>query len=116
MISCSPLLQAVFPESHGAYPPPRPSRSANNAFARSDTKHRLGSSDADELTFLQASTSISRVREGKSPGQHRQRRMIRKDGADTLSKGSNGQPVFIPEITDAQHNQQLLLSMLKSIR
>ncbi|WP_165757529.1 hypothetical protein [Mycobacteroides saopaulense] len=46
----------------------------------------------------------------------RQRRMIRKAGTDTRIKGYNGQMVSIPEIADRQRNQQLLLSMLKSIR
>lgn len=46
----------------------------------------------------------------------RQRRLIRKAGADTRVKGSNGQPVSMPEIADVQRNQGLLLSMLKSIR
>ncbi|ORB46703.1 hypothetical protein BST43_26580 [Mycobacteroides saopaulense] len=42
--------------------------------------------------------------------------MIRKAGTDTRIKGYNGQMVSIPEIADRQRNQQLLLSMLKSIR
>ncbi|WP_146190912.1 hypothetical protein [Mycobacteroides abscessus] len=46
----------------------------------------------------------------------RQRRMIRKAGTDTRVSGSQGQPVSMPEIADRQRNQQLLLSMLKSIR
>lgn len=46
----------------------------------------------------------------------RQRRMIRKAGTDTRVRGSQGQPVSMPEIADRQRNQQLLLSMLKSIR
>ncbi len=47
---------------------------------------------------------------------HRQRGSIRKAGADTRVQGSQGQPVSMPEIADLQRNQQLLLSMLKSIR
>lgn len=46
----------------------------------------------------------------------RQRRMIRKAGTETRVWGSQGQPVSMPEIADMQRNQQLLLSMLKSIR
>lgn len=46
----------------------------------------------------------------------RQRRLIRKAGTDTRVKGSNGQPVSMPEIADLQRNQQLLLSLLKSLR
>ncbi|MBN7319710.1 hypothetical protein IUS99_23390 [Mycobacteroides abscessus subsp. massiliense] len=46
----------------------------------------------------------------------RQRRLIRRAGTDTRTKGYNGQMVSIPEIADLQRNQQLLLSMLKSLR
>ncbi|BBB42652.1 hypothetical protein [Mycobacteroides abscessus] len=46
----------------------------------------------------------------------RQRKTIRKAGTDTRIKGYNGQLVSMPEIADRQRNQQLLLSMLKSIR
>src|SRR4051812_13748610 len=46
----------------------------------------------------------------------RLRDIIRKDGADTRVSGYNGQPVSMPEKTDLQRNQQLLLSMLKAIR
>lgn len=46
----------------------------------------------------------------------RQRKKVRKAGSDTRVKGSQGQPVSMPEIADVQRNQQLLLSMLKSIR
>lgn len=46
----------------------------------------------------------------------RQRRLIRKAGADTRVIGSNKQPVSMPEIADLQRNQQLLLSLLKSLR
>lgn len=47
---------------------------------------------------------------------NRQRRLIRKAGADTRVPGYNKQPVSMPEIADVQRNQQLLLSMLKSLR
>lgn len=46
----------------------------------------------------------------------RQRRLIRGAGTDTRVKGSNGQPVSMPEVADLQRNQQLLLSLLKSLR
>ncbi|CPU02924.1 Uncharacterised protein [Mycobacteroides abscessus] len=46
----------------------------------------------------------------------RQRRMIRKAGTDTHVKCSQGQQVSMAEIADRQRNQQLLLSMLKSIQ
>jgi hypothetical protein len=46
----------------------------------------------------------------------RLRDIIRKAGADTRVSGYNGQPVSMPEMTDLQRNQQLLLSMLKAIR
>lgn len=46
----------------------------------------------------------------------RQRKKVRKAGSDTRVNGSQGQPVSMPEIADVQRNQQLLLSMLKSIR
>ena len=46
----------------------------------------------------------------------RQRRIIRREGDDTRVEGYNGQPDSMPEIKDVQRNQQLLLSMLKSIR
>lgn len=37
-------------------------------------------------------------------------------GADTRVVGYNGQPVSMPEVSDLQRNQTLLLSYLKSIR
>ncbi|AIY44740.2 hypothetical protein G155_03180 [Mycobacterium sp. VKM Ac-1817D] len=46
----------------------------------------------------------------------RQRRLVRKAGADTRVAGYNKQPVSMPEIADLQRNQTLLLSMLKSLR
>lgn len=46
----------------------------------------------------------------------RQRRIVRKAGDDTRVSGYNGQLVTMPEVDDLQRNQQLLLSMLKSIR
>jgi hypothetical protein len=46
----------------------------------------------------------------------RQRRLVRKAGADTRVVGYNKQPVSMPEIADLQRNQTLLLSMLKSLR
>lgn len=46
----------------------------------------------------------------------RQRRQIRAAGADTRVKGSQGQPVSMPEIADLQRNQGILLSLLKSLR
>lgn len=46
----------------------------------------------------------------------RLRRLIRKAGADTRVEGYAGQPVSMPEVTDLQRNQTLLLSMLKAVR
>ncbi|MDV3125725.1 hypothetical protein M1247_12430 [Mycobacterium sp. 21AC1] len=46
----------------------------------------------------------------------RQRRLVRKAGANTRVAGYNKQPVSMPEIADLQRNQTLLLSMLKSLR
>jgi hypothetical protein len=46
----------------------------------------------------------------------RQRRLIRSSGEDTRVKGSQGQPVSMPEIADLQRNQGILLSLLKSLR
>jgi len=46
----------------------------------------------------------------------RQRRLIRAAGKDTRVKGSQGQPVSMPEIADLQRNQGILLSLLKSLR
>lgn len=46
----------------------------------------------------------------------RQRALIRKAGTDTRVKGSQGQPVSMPEIADLQRNQGILLSLLKSLR
>ncbi|ORV16049.1 hypothetical protein AWB96_08660 [Mycobacteroides chelonae] len=46
----------------------------------------------------------------------RLRTLIGKAGADTRIPGYNGQLVSMPEMSDLQRNQQLLLSMLKSIR
>ncbi|MEB3031082.1 hypothetical protein [[Mycobacterium] nativiensis] len=46
----------------------------------------------------------------------RQRTLIRKAGTDTRVKGSQGQPVSMPEIADLQRNQGILLSLLKSLR
>ncbi|MEV4635246.1 hypothetical protein AB0J79_18635 [Rhodococcus coprophilus] len=46
----------------------------------------------------------------------RLRDIVRKSGFDTRVTGYNGQPVSMPEMADLQRNQQLILSMLKSIR
>ncbi|MGG7103114.1 MULTISPECIES: hypothetical protein [Rhodococcus] len=46
----------------------------------------------------------------------RLRDIVRKAGSDTRVTGYNGQSVSMPEMADLQRNQQLLLSMLKSIR
>lgn len=46
----------------------------------------------------------------------RQRTLIRQSGADTRVRGSQGQPVSMPEIADLQRNQGILLSLLKSLR
>jgi hypothetical protein len=46
----------------------------------------------------------------------RLRRVVRGAGEDTRVRGSQGQPVSMPEVADLRNNQSLLLSMLKSIR
>ncbi|GAA1671147.1 hypothetical protein MMUR_47730 [Mycolicibacterium murale] len=46
----------------------------------------------------------------------RQRRLVRAAGRNTRVKGSNGQPVSMPEIADLQKNQGIMLSLLKSLR
>lgn len=46
----------------------------------------------------------------------RQRRIVRRAGDDTRVSGYNGQLATMVEVGDLQRNQQLLLSMLKSIR
>lgn len=46
----------------------------------------------------------------------RLRKLVRAAGADTRVAGYNGQQVSMPEMTDLQRNQTILLSMLKSIR
>ncbi|MGY3553397.1 hypothetical protein [Williamsia sp. R60] len=46
----------------------------------------------------------------------RLRDIVRKAGSETRVTGYNGQPVSMPEMADLQRNQQLMLSMLKSIR
>lgn len=46
----------------------------------------------------------------------RQRKLIRAAGTDTRVRGSQGQPVSMPEIADLQRNQGILLSLLKSLR
>lgn len=46
----------------------------------------------------------------------RLRDIVRKAGADTRVAGYNGQPVSMPEMTDLQRNQNILLAMLKAIR
>lgn len=46
----------------------------------------------------------------------RQRRLIGAAGTDTRVRGSQGQPVSMPEIADLQRNQGILLSLLKSLR
>jgi hypothetical protein len=46
----------------------------------------------------------------------RQRKLVKASGGDTRVKGSQGQPVSMPEIADLQKNQGILLSMLKSLR
>ena len=49
-------------------------------------------------------------------GIARQRSIVRSAGDNTRVSGYNGQPDSMPEMKDAQRNQQLLLSMLKAIR
>ena len=46
----------------------------------------------------------------------RLRRLVHVAGEDTRVRGSQGQPVSMPEVADLRNNQSLLLSMLKSIR
>ncbi len=46
----------------------------------------------------------------------RLRRVVQAAGEDTRVTGYNGQPVSMPEVSDLRSSQQLLLSMLKSLR
>jgi hypothetical protein len=46
----------------------------------------------------------------------RLRRIVRVAGSDTRVTGYNGQPASMPEVDDLRKSQNLLLSMLKSIR